>query len=49
MFLLQSDILFGNSRYEGFAIDLTNAIAEEIGFKVEFQIVEDGKVRFEWI
>ncbi|XP_046669492.1 glutamate receptor ionotropic, kainate 2-like isoform X2 [Homalodisca vitripennis] len=31
----------GNARYEGYSMDLIDSIAKELGFKYEFQLVED--------
>lgn len=34
--------LFGNDRYEGYAIDLIDELAQLLGFKYEFILQEDG-------
>ena len=40
---LQKKKLSGNERFEGFAIDLMSAIANELSFNVTFQLVKDGQ------
>ncbi|XP_008198458.1 glutamate receptor ionotropic, kainate 3 isoform X2 [Tribolium castaneum] len=39
----EGEILTGNSRYEGFSMDLIDAIAGILGFKYEFRLAKDGK------
>lgn len=34
--------LYGNDRYEGFAVDIINELAKELGFTYEILIQEDG-------
>ena len=34
--------LYGNDRYEGFAIDLMNEIAKDLQFNVTYKLVDDG-------
>ena len=35
--------LYGNDRYEGFAIDMMDEIAKRLQFNVTYKIIEDGK------
>lgn len=42
MLKTQSD-LSGNSRYEGFCIDLLKEIATMVGFEYRIELVPDGK------
>ncbi|TMW39962.1 hypothetical protein DOY81_014957, partial [Sarcophaga bullata] len=37
------EILEGNARYEGYSMDLIDAIAKFLNFKYEFQLAPDGK------
>ena len=39
----QGKILKGNDRYEGYCADLTNQIANFVGFDYEIRDVKDGK------
>jgi hypothetical protein len=39
----EGEILTGNARYEGFSMDLIDAIAGILGFKYEFRLAQDGK------
>ena len=36
--------MFGNDRFEGFAVELMTEIAALLGFNITFQIVADGAV-----
>ena len=36
--------LTGNARYEGFAIDLADALSSKIGFNYTFKLVDDDQV-----
>lgn len=33
----------GNDRYEGYSMDLVDAIAKDLGFKYRFELVPDGQ------
>ncbi len=44
MLKLEPGTLQGNDRYEGFCVDLFNAIAEHLHFNVTYKIVSDGNV-----
>lgn len=35
-------MLEGNDRYEGYSVDLIDAIAKILGFKYRFEVVPDG-------
>ncbi|XP_033155312.1 glutamate receptor ionotropic, kainate 2 isoform X2 [Drosophila mauritiana] len=39
----EGEVLTGNSRYEGYSIDLINEIAKMLNFKFEFRMSPDGK------
>lgn len=38
----KGEVLQGNSRYEGFCIDMLDKIAKKVGFKYVIKLVEDG-------
>ncbi|KAL9925587.1 glutamate receptor ionotropic, kainate 2 isoform X1 [Glossina fuscipes] len=39
----EGEILQGNARYEGYSMDLIDAIAKKLEFKYEFQLAPDGR------
>ncbi|XP_068150954.1 glutamate receptor ionotropic, kainate 2 [Drosophila tropicalis] len=39
----EGEVLQGNSRYEGYSMDLIDAIAKMLNFKYEFRLAPDGK------
>lgn len=42
MFRDSSTQLYGNERYEGFAVDLIDELSRDLGFSFEILIQEDG-------
>ena len=43
MYKKSEQTLVGNDRFEGFCIDLLEAISKIVNFKYEFHLVHDGK------
>lgn len=39
----EGEILEGNARFEGYSLDLIDAVARHIGFKYRFELAPDGK------
>jgi ionotropic kainate glutamate receptor 2 len=45
--MLKTSNTTNTTRYEGFCIDLLNAISKELGFNYELYLVPDGRFGFE--
>ena len=43
MYTESSETKIGNDRFEGFVVDLIRELAEQLGFKYVFKLVDDGK------
>lgn len=39
----EGEVLEGNARFEGYSLDLIDAVAKHIGFKYRFELTPDGR------